>query len=89
MRKLTLTLIAVCCILLHVTAQNRTITGQVTDDKNNPLEGVTVTTGNGKTATQTSKNGSSYFNNSFNLSSNAAPRKLLAIILPCGSISTL
>jgi TonB-linked SusC/RagA family outer membrane protein len=47
-------LLAVC---LTASAQNRTVTGKVTDEKGNPIEGVSVTTPDGKLGTQTDKSG--------------------------------
>jgi TonB-linked SusC/RagA family outer membrane protein len=57
MRKLILLLSAVFVFVLHTTAQNQTITGKVTEEKGTPLEGVSVTTANGKQGTQTEKDG--------------------------------
>ena len=57
MRKLTLLLSAVFVFVLHTAAQNRTITGTVTDEKGAPIEGVSVTSPNGKQGTQTEKDG--------------------------------
>lgn len=50
MKKL-ISLIALLPLFLFATAQNRTITGKVTDDKGSPLAGVTVTAGNVGTQT--------------------------------------
>ena len=58
MRKLTLILSAVFVFVLNAAAQNRTITGKVTDEKSNPIEGATITAPNGKQGTQTEKDGS-------------------------------
>jgi TonB-linked SusC/RagA family outer membrane protein len=57
MRKLILTLMAAFCFLLSASAQNRTVTGRVTNDKDAPLEGVNIATPDGKRATQTDKEG--------------------------------
>ena len=57
MRKLILTLMAAFCFLLSASAQNRTVTGRVTNDKDAPLEGVNIATADGKRATQTDKEG--------------------------------
>ncbi len=57
MRKLILTLSAVFVLILNAAAQNHTITGKVTNDKGVPLEGVSVTSLNGKYGTQTDKYG--------------------------------
>jgi TonB-dependent starch-binding outer membrane protein SusC len=57
MRKLILILSAVFVFVLNAAAQNRTVTGKVTDEKGTPLEGVSVTSPNGKLGTQTDKDG--------------------------------
>src|SRR6185436_10076729 len=57
MRKLILTLSAVFVFLLHAAAQDRTITGKVTNDKGAPIEGASVTSNDGKYGTQTDKFG--------------------------------
>jgi len=57
MRKLILVLTAVFVLVLNAAAQNRTVSGKVTDDKGAPLEGVSVTSPNGKQGTQTDKDG--------------------------------
>ena len=57
MRKLIVTLTAVFVFILTATAQDRTITGTVTGDNGKPIEGVSVTTPNGKQGTQTDKDG--------------------------------
>lgn len=57
MRKLILILSAVFVFVLNAAAQNRTVTGKVTDEKGAPLEGVSVTSPNGKQGTQTDKDG--------------------------------
>src|SRR5689334_10603375 len=44
--------------VLYVMAQNRTVSGRVTDDKNNPLPGVTVSAVGSKTRTVTATDGS-------------------------------
>src|SRR5688500_18742852 len=44
-------LIALLPFFLFAIAQNRTITGKVTDDKGSPLPGVTITGGNVGTST--------------------------------------
>jgi TonB-dependent SusC/RagA subfamily outer membrane receptor len=58
MRKLILIVSAVFVFTLQAAAQNRTITGKVTDEKALPVEGVSITTPNGKQGTQTEKDGS-------------------------------
>lgn len=57
MRKTLLLLSAVFLFILTAAAQNRTITGRVTDEKGTPVEGVTVTSSDGKQGTQTDKDG--------------------------------
>lgn len=57
MRKLILILSAVFVIMQNAAAQNRTISGKVTDEKGTPVEGVTVTSSDGKQGTQTDKSG--------------------------------
>ena len=41
----------------NASAQNRTVSGKVTDEKGAPLEGVSVTIPKGKQGTQTEKDG--------------------------------
>ncbi len=57
MRKLILVLSAVFVFIVSATAQNRTITGKVTDEKGTPIEGVSVLSADGKQGTQTDKDG--------------------------------
>ncbi|MEP7237890.1 MAG: TonB-dependent receptor, partial [Ferruginibacter sp.] len=57
MRKLILILSAVFVFVLNAAAQNRTVSGKVTDDKGAPVEGVSVTSADGKQGTQTDKDG--------------------------------
>ena len=57
MRKLILIVSAVFVFVLNAAAQNRTVTGKVTDEKGAPLEGVSITSPNGKQGTQTEKDG--------------------------------
>ena len=57
MRKLILIVSAVFVFVLNAAAQNRTVTGKVTDEKGAPLEGVSITSPNGKQGTQTDKDG--------------------------------
>lgn len=70
MRKLFFTLLAAFCLVLNVSAQNRTVTGQVTNEKDAPLEGVNVVSSDGR-ATQTDKEGK------FSLSVSAAAKTLI------------
>ncbi|HAO45699.1 MAG TPA: TonB-dependent receptor [Ferruginibacter sp.] len=57
MRKLILILSAVFVFVQTAAAQNRTVSGKVTDEKGAPVEGVTVTSTDGKQGTQTDKGG--------------------------------
>ncbi len=57
MRKLILTLSAVFVFILTAAAQDRTISGKVTNDKGTPIEGVSVTSTNDRFGTQTGKDG--------------------------------
>lgn len=57
MRKLILTLSTAFVFVLHAAAQDRTVTGKVTNDKNAPVEGASVATADGKYGTQTNKDG--------------------------------
>jgi TonB-dependent starch-binding outer membrane protein SusC len=57
MRKLMLTLSVMLFLVITAAAQDRTITGKVTNDKNAPIEGVSITSPDGKYGTQTDKDG--------------------------------
>ena len=57
MRKLIFIVMAVFVFVLNAAAQNRTVTGKVIDEKGVPLEGVSITSPNGKQGTQTDKDG--------------------------------
>lgn len=57
MKKLLSIFLAVLVFAYNSNAQNRTITGRVTNKENAPLEGVSVSTSNGSTGTQTEKDG--------------------------------
>lgn len=57
MRKSIFTLMVAFAIVLNATAQDRTITGRVIDEKGKPLEAVSVTSSGNKGGTQTNKNG--------------------------------
>ncbi len=57
MRKILFCIVSVLVFTVTASAQSRTITGKITDDKGAPLEGVTITSPNGKSATTTDKNG--------------------------------
>ena len=57
MRKSILTLMVAMLFVLGATAQDRVITGRVLNEKEAPMEAVSVTTPDGKTGTQTDKDG--------------------------------
>jgi TonB-dependent starch-binding outer membrane protein SusC len=57
MRKLIFIVTAVFVFVLNAAAQDRTVSGKVTDEKGAPVEGVSVTSSNGKQGTQTDKDG--------------------------------
>ncbi|MEO6406358.1 MAG: SusC/RagA family TonB-linked outer membrane protein [Ferruginibacter sp.] len=57
MRKIIMTLSVVFAFVLSAAAQDRVISGRVTNDKEAPIEGVSVTSSDGKGGTQTDKNG--------------------------------
>ena len=57
MKKIISTLVVVLAVVLSATAQIRTITGVVTNDKGQPIAGASVTTNDGKNGTQTDNNG--------------------------------
>ena len=57
MRKLLLTLAVALCIVITASAQDRKITGKVTNEKNEALEGVSVVSPDGKQGTQTNSSG--------------------------------
>ena len=57
MRKLIVTLTAVFVFIFNATAQDRTITGTVTNDKGKTVEGVSVISNDGKQGTQTDASG--------------------------------
>jgi TonB-linked SusC/RagA family outer membrane protein len=57
MRKLILTLSGALFLWINASAQNRSVTGTVTGDKDVPLEGVTVVSPDGKFAAQTDRQG--------------------------------
>lgn len=52
-----MTFIAAIALMLNVAAQERTISGRVSDDKGSPLAGVSVTASDGRAGTQTDING--------------------------------
>jgi hypothetical protein len=58
MRKVILTMLVALGIVLGATAQDRTISGRVTDDKGAPLEGVSVVSSDNKNGTRTTSDGS-------------------------------
>jgi TonB-dependent starch-binding outer membrane protein SusC len=57
MRKLILTLSGALLLWMNASAQNRPVTGTVTNEKNAPIEGVTVVSPDGKFGAQTDKDG--------------------------------
>jgi len=57
MRKPILIFTVIFVFILNAAAQNRTISGKVTDEKGTPLEGVSITSSDGKQGTQTDKGG--------------------------------
>ncbi|MEI9958634.1 MAG: SusC/RagA family TonB-linked outer membrane protein [Ferruginibacter sp.] len=57
MRKSILTLAGALFLWISAFAQNVTVTGTVTNEKGTPLEGVSVVSADGRTATQTGKEG--------------------------------
>jgi len=57
MRKTLLSLVAALVFVLSAAAQDHVITGRVVNDKNQPVEGVSVTTSNNRYGTQTAKDG--------------------------------
>jgi TonB-dependent SusC/RagA subfamily outer membrane receptor len=57
MRKTLLSILALAFFAISASSQNRTVTGKVTDEKGNPVEGVSITIAGGKVGTQTDKNG--------------------------------
>ena len=58
MRKVILTLLVAVAFMLNAQAQDRTITGKVTDDKGAAISGVSVTSYDKTRGTQTDRNGS-------------------------------
>ena len=57
MRKVILTLLVAVAFMLNATAQDRTITGKVTDEKGTAVSGVSVTSSDKTRGTQTDRNG--------------------------------
>ena len=57
MRKLILTMLVGFAFMLNATAQDRTITGKVIDDKGVAIEGVSVVASDGKNGVKTNKDG--------------------------------
>ncbi len=57
MRKIILTMLVAVAFVLNAAAQDRTITGRIIDEKGVPVSGVSVTSTNGKTGTQTDAEG--------------------------------
>ncbi|CAN5831895.1 TonB-dependent receptor [soil metagenome] len=71
MRKTILTLAIAMAFMLGATAQDRIITGRVVNDKEAPMEGVSVTPSDGKNGTQTDKTGN------YSLSVSATTKSLI------------
>lgn len=57
MRKFTMTVTMALLFVLNAVAQDRSINGRVTDEKGNPIAGVSVTTPNARYGTQTDNDG--------------------------------
>jgi TonB-linked SusC/RagA family outer membrane protein len=57
MRKVILTMLVALGVVLGATAQDRTISGKVTDEKGAPVEGVSVTSSDKKNGAKTDKDG--------------------------------
>ena len=57
MRKVILSLLVALSVALTATAQDRVITGRVVNDKDVPLEGISVSTPDGKFGTKTNTAG--------------------------------
>lgn len=57
MRKVILTLMVAFGFVLSASAQDRTITGRITDEKGAPVQGVSVTSSDRRNGTQTDANG--------------------------------
>ncbi|MEJ7609718.1 MAG: SusC/RagA family TonB-linked outer membrane protein [Ferruginibacter sp.] len=57
MRKIILTIMVAFAFVLNASAQDRTITGRITDDKGMPVQGVSVVSSDGRNGTQTDKDG--------------------------------
>src|SRR6186713_2741475 len=58
MRKLIVLFTVAMAFMLPAIAQDRSVSGKITDEKGNPLQGVSVTSPDGKIGTQTDQNGS-------------------------------
>ncbi len=57
MRKVILTLLVAIAFVLNAAAQDRTVTGRITDEKGAPVQGVSVTSSDNKNGTSTDKDG--------------------------------
>jgi TonB-linked SusC/RagA family outer membrane protein len=57
MRKVILTMLVVLGFVLSAGAQDRTISGRITDEKGLPIQNVSIATSDGKSGTQTDKDG--------------------------------
>ena len=71
MRKTILTLAIAMAFMLGATAQDRIISGRVVNEKQNPMEAVSVTPSDGSNGTQTDKNGN------YSLSVSATTKSLI------------
>ena len=71
MRKTILTLAIAMAFMLGATAQDRIISGRVVNEKEAPMEGVSITPSDGKNGTQTDKNGN------YSVSVSAAAKSLI------------
>ena len=57
MRKIFLTFLVAIAFVFNASAQDRTITGRISDEKGNPASGVSVSSSDGRNGTQTDKDG--------------------------------
>jgi TonB-linked SusC/RagA family outer membrane protein len=81
MTKVILTMLVALGIVLGATAQDRTISGRVTDEKGAPVQGVSIATTDGKAGTQTDKDGN------YSISVSAKTKSLLYSSLNFASAS--
>jgi len=71
MRKIMMALLVGLCFALSTSAQDRLLSGRVLNNQDQPIEGVSVTSSDGKTGTQTDKNGN------YSLTVSAAAKSLV------------